>query len=503
MILEMHCHTIEHSKCSNASAEDIVHYGFRAKTQGLVFTDHEYLWSDEEIANLKARAGVPDYFLILAGQEVRSRDFGDVLIYGAPESLPRGLSLDEIRSRCPEAAIVWAHPYRNGRKLTDDQLMDPRLDGIEIFSSNHGASESSRALKDWHRLRFTAISGTDAHNRTSVGAYPTIFNHPVADIRDLAGEIRADRCRPYFKQWPEGGTSHTEVQALSIGRKHSKKRQDLIIKTYENTATWREGQRSQDIVSALQSCLDGNDRFRLPRNFGSFKEDLIVVEERISGVTLFETLVSTHQEDAEKVMRLTAQWLARLHNCGLRVTSVNEFIEIEPERLHWYLSGMREQNHPHLKRAQDILDHVLENEREIYSNRRDLLVQGHGDFHPKNIYTGQDENGTYLGAIDFDSSFVLPPAFDVGTFLAQYMNQLYHEPEVRDKVSEEVFLKEYMNQADHLPQDFTALINIFKARCCLSIMYYLVKVDLGDTENFWHVLVEAERSLSHASFSKQ
>jgi hypothetical protein len=82
------------------------------------------------------------------------------------------------------------------------------------------------------------------------------------------------------------------------------------------------------------------------------------------------------------------------------------------------------------------------------------------------------------------------------------MNQFYYEPEVLDKVSDELFLQEYMKQADDRGADFISLVNLCKARCCLSILYYLVKVGLGDSENFWHVLVEAERSLTHARFSE-
>ena len=45
------------------------------------------------------------------------------------------------------------------------------------------------------------------------------------------------------------------------------------------------------------------------------------------------------------------------------------------------------------------------------------------DFHPKNIFLGQDNQENrdtlFIAAIDFESSLVLPRAFDVGCFLAQ------------------------------------------------------------------------------------
>lgn len=501
MIIEMHCHTMEHSKCSHAPAAELVRYAYRSKAQGIVLTDHEYLWADDELARLRDSLDLPEDFVLMAGQEVRTRDLGDVLVYGASESIERGTSLDELRTRWPDAALVWAHPYRSGKRPSKEKLLDPRLDGVEIFSSNHGASESGRALTDWHRLGFTAISGTDAHNKTSAGAYPTRFDRAVRDIDGLAAEIRSGRCRPYFMQSPQEGTSHTEVIALSIGPKYSVKRRDLVVKTYPQEGAWEKGERSHEIMAAMDACLV-SDRLRLPRPLGASKEDLLLIEEKLAGKTLFETVVSSRSDHAADALRLAAQWIATVHNCRLRVTPVNEFIEIEPGRLDWYLKDMRDQRHPHCNRAEDLMEHVLTMEQAVCRDREEDLVQGHGDFHPKNIFIGEDEKGMYVGAVDLDSSYVLHPAFDVGTFLAQFMNQFYYEPEVLDKVSEELFLQEYMKQADDRGADFISLVNLCKARCCLSILYYLVKVGLGDSENFWHVLVEAERSLTHARFSE-
>ncbi len=49
MILEMHCHTLEHSACSNVQAADLVQSVFDKGLQGIVITDHHYLWSFEDI----------------------------------------------------------------------------------------------------------------------------------------------------------------------------------------------------------------------------------------------------------------------------------------------------------------------------------------------------------------------------------------------------------------------------------------------------------------------
>ena len=67
MIFEMHTHTAEHSACSFVSAADLVIHALSKQLQGIVLTDHHYLWTMEEIDQLRIQAGLPDYFLVLPG----------------------------------------------------------------------------------------------------------------------------------------------------------------------------------------------------------------------------------------------------------------------------------------------------------------------------------------------------------------------------------------------------------------------------------------------------
>lgn len=132
------------------------------------------------------------------------------------------------------------------------------------------------------------------------------------------------------------------------------------------------------------------------------------------------------------------------------------------------------------------------------------MVQGHGDYHPKNIFIGRDRDtdepsSSFIAAIDFNSSYTMPPAFDVGTFLAQFRNQFYGNREVLSKVSEETFLRYYLKQAFDVDSNFLSEVSLFRARTTLSICYHLIKVGLGDSENLWRVLVEAEGILTQLS----
>jgi hypothetical protein len=102
-----------------------------------------------------------------------------------------------------------------------------------------------------------------------------------------------------------------------------------------------------------------------------------------------------------------------------------------------------------------------------------------------------------VAAIDFGSSYSMPPAYDVGTFLAQFRNQFYGNHAVLSKVPEELFLSTYLQQISRPDSDFLLQVELFKARTALSICYHLIMVGMGDTENLWRVLVEAGRNLTH------
>jgi hypothetical protein len=504
MILEMHSHTAEHSRCSSADAAGLVQRNFDQGLQGTVLTDHHYLWPAEELRKLRARVKVPPYYLILAGQEVDVRDFGHVLVFGADESISPGASLRDIRSRFPQAALVWAHPYRDEEIPSREKLFHPLIDGVEIFTSNHTVVENNRALRDWHEHKFTALSGTDTHAVSYSGLYPTLFDHPVQNVEELAAEIKAGRCRPFFREVPRSGTSNMRVMEITVGpERRGTGPEKFIIRTLADADTWRSAERTTSITTQLRSHGFETGRFRIPEQLGQDEQHRTIIEQAVQGKTLFDVLAASGREDARRYLHMTAEWLARLHNARLQITPPGEFLPAEEERLGHYLSAFQKLNHRQTRRAQEIMERVIAMENELYRHRPAEMVQGHGDYHPKNIFVGRDiENGrsfTFIAAIDFGSSSAMPPAFDVGTFLAQFRNQFYGNKNVLSKVSEQLFLEAYMHQAADLDADFLSQVELFMARTTLSICYYLIKVGLGDSENLWRVLVEAGNILTRLS----
>lgn len=501
MLIEMHCHTVEKSACSNVSAVELVRQVFAKGLQGVVLTDHHSFWSEEELYELRRRAEVPDYFLILSGQEVYTSEFGDVLVYGAEEAFVSGTSVGEIRACYPDAAFVWAHPYRKGKRPSDVDLGNALLDGVEVFNSNHTVRENSRALQDWHRLRFTAIGGTDTHGGTYAGLYPTHFDHSVKNIRELATEIRKGRCRPFLKEIPRSG-ANSQVTEVTIGTKGvDESRERIIIREIESPYKWRSAERAFHIMEELERQGFGSGIYRVPRPIDADRGTMTLIEQGLRGRSLFDKLLTADEDDGREYVTLAAGWLARFHNCRLTLTAHGEFIEKESARLDRYLDRFTSINHRQTRKVRELIEAIREAEQRVVHEQGALMVQGHGDFHPKNVFVGQDNlavrSTLFVAAIDFESSYVLPRAFDVGCFLAQFRNQFFRHDDVRQRYPESLFVESYLRNVSDVDADFIRQVELFRARTNMSIAAYLVKVGLGDSEDLWRVLVEAEQAMSH------
>jgi predicted metal-dependent phosphoesterase TrpH len=496
MLIEMHCHTSEHSACSHVAAVDLVRRAFEKGLQGIVLTDHHYCWPPNALTALKTRAEVPKFFLVGSGQEVSTSDFGDVLVYGADRPIPPRTPVTAIRREYPQAALVWAHPYRDEREPAADLLLDAQLDAVEIFNSNHTYCENARGLRDWHRYRFTAIAGTDTHAVGYTGTFPTLFDHPVASIVELAEEVRQGRCRPFFREFPREGRN-IQVTELTLGADPAQP-EKIIIKELEPTK-WPSAERAVHVQEKLVRLGFGSGPFRVPHPLSVDAASRTLVEEGIRGRNLFDTLVAAEPRTARHALRLTAKWLARLHGCP-PITPPGEFPGTERERLGRFLAAFSQVDHRFTRRAQEILDRILEIELARFRGHPERLVQSHGDFNPKNLLFGHDDPDdpatAFVAGIDFDEALCLPPAFDVGTFLAQFRSQFFDHREVLRKVSEATFLNAYLGAANDPGPGFRAEVELFRARANMSIAYYLIKVGLGESESLWRVLVEADQSLA-------
>lgn len=192
MKFDLHMHTSRHSPDSITDPFELVRAARAAGLDGIVITEHDFLWTWPEIEELRAAA---PGLVILPGVEVTGRG-GDVLCYGVtdPFALPRGMAWPEL---CREVhrqggAAVAAHPNRWGQpfeKILRDQK--PDLDGIEVMSNNmdDGLRKKAAALLVKYP-HFAQLGNSDSHDPSTVGCCYTEFDADIRTSADLVAAIR-------------------------------------------------------------------------------------------------------------------------------------------------------------------------------------------------------------------------------------------------------------------------------------------------------------------------
>ena len=192
MKFDLHLHTSRHSPDSETDPFDLLAAARKAGLDGVVLTEHDYMWPEDELEELRATA--PD-LVILGGVEVAGRG-GDMLVYGItdPFKLPKGIAWGELTREVHRqgGVAVAAHPNRWGQpfeRVVKDSGAE--LDGIEVMSNNMEADLRVRAaalLKKYPH--FAQLGNSDSHAPWSVGCCYTDFDAAIRTSADLVAAIR-------------------------------------------------------------------------------------------------------------------------------------------------------------------------------------------------------------------------------------------------------------------------------------------------------------------------
>ena len=192
MKFDLHLHTSRHSPDSETDPFELLEAARKAGLDGIVLTDHDYLWPEEELEEL--RAAEPS-LVILGGIEVTGRG-GDMLVYGISDAstLTRGIACSDLVREVHRqgGAAVAAHPNRWGQpfeKVVRDSGVE--LDGIEVMSNNMDAElrrEAQELLKRYPH--YAQLGNSDSHAPWSVGCCFTDFDATIRTSADLVEAIR-------------------------------------------------------------------------------------------------------------------------------------------------------------------------------------------------------------------------------------------------------------------------------------------------------------------------
>ena len=165
--VDFHCHTL-YSTDSFASIKKIISAIRKQGLDRLVITDHHSIQGA-----LLAKELAPD--LIIVGEEIETREGGEVLAAFVKELIPAYLPYQEVVTRLREqnAFISLSHPYDFKRKgwpleiLTD---LSGKVDAIEVFNARAltpDINQQAQMFAKQHNLPGTA--GSDAHTVREVG----------------------------------------------------------------------------------------------------------------------------------------------------------------------------------------------------------------------------------------------------------------------------------------------------------------------------------------------
>jgi len=204
-IFDLHMHTSRHSPDSVINPFSLMHRARDLKLDGIVITEHDFLWTEGELGEL--RAAVPQV-MVFGGVEVSAKE-GHFLCYGVtdPLRLPMGIGVAEL---CREVhrqggAVIAAHPNRWNQPFNDILAeQKPELDGVEVMSNNMDVDLRQKASELWKSRPWTGLGNSDAHVEETVGVCYTEFKDAIRDQRDLIDALRGGSTIPHDRLLEKG-----------------------------------------------------------------------------------------------------------------------------------------------------------------------------------------------------------------------------------------------------------------------------------------------------------
>lgn len=196
MHFDLHMHTTRHSPDSDMDSTAMLDRAREIGLDGLVITEHDWLWTERELEELRKRA--PD-LVIFSGIEVSAWE-GHFLVYGVtnPFTVARGI---KVAALCDEVhrqggVVVAAHPFRFGQRF--DEIIErekPDLDGLELMTKNMDETIRRKAAVMQRQLGIAGLGSSDAHHESSLGFCHTVFEVEIRTVQDLVEAIRQKQLR--------------------------------------------------------------------------------------------------------------------------------------------------------------------------------------------------------------------------------------------------------------------------------------------------------------------
>jgi predicted metal-dependent phosphoesterase TrpH len=201
MKFDHHMHTARYSPDSIIDTEELIEHALEIGLDGVVITEHDYQWAEDELAELAYRAAP---LRVFSGVEVSAIE-GHFLVYGLPslDEVYPGIELARLLEiiRRHEGAIVGAHPFRWGQPFGEIVAQHgPVFDALELVSNN--VMPDTRVLTQalLNQYPMGATGSSDAHDLGAVGCYFTEFDRPIESMTDFVEGLRSRGFRPRHRK---------------------------------------------------------------------------------------------------------------------------------------------------------------------------------------------------------------------------------------------------------------------------------------------------------------
>ena len=198
MIVDLHTHCLERSRCSRISETKLIEEAIASGMGGLVISDHHRYVEREHLKELQARYAP---FLIFSGIEMTIPRYGimegeDILLLGVYdpsfEDASRDWTYAELYSAAKEQGgfLALCHPFRYHDSVTIDyERMPP--DAIELHSSNIGRCDANKISALIEAIGCKAIQNSDSHYENMVGMFHMDLHNSVSSEQELIRELKA------------------------------------------------------------------------------------------------------------------------------------------------------------------------------------------------------------------------------------------------------------------------------------------------------------------------